>query len=315
VFATGPSLAVNGIGTLAAGLFGSCFPTTIYIGHPGWKALGARAGYSTLNGLVISAICLTGTVIAISKAVPIEAGVAIVLWIGIIITAQAFQATPLRHAPAVAIGLFPAIAAWGATIVAGAFIAAAPPAISAQIPTSGEATTAQIHRWNRAEQARPEPVLTMQDLLQSDRPGAGPQSTVNGFHLHGLNILERGYILTCMILGAVAAFLIDRRFLAAAGWCAAAAALTVLGLMHAYQLSGNTVDYLPLLVKPAAGAFHYRAFNIAAAYALLAILFAMIARRHRNERPGQRTIEAARAAPVLQPVNEPADDEGPIPME
>ena len=37
-FHTGPSLAVNGIGTIAAGLFGSCFPTTIYIGHPGWKA-------------------------------------------------------------------------------------------------------------------------------------------------------------------------------------------------------------------------------------------------------------------------------------
>ncbi|MGE5192144.1 MAG: NCS2 family permease, partial [Deltaproteobacteria bacterium] len=30
------SLAVNGIGTIAAAFFGSCFPTTIYIGHPGW---------------------------------------------------------------------------------------------------------------------------------------------------------------------------------------------------------------------------------------------------------------------------------------
>src|SRR5207237_7340848 len=128
--------------TIAAALFGSCFPTTIYIGHPGWKALGARAGYSTLNGLVISAICLTGTLLMISKAVPIEAGVAIVLWIGIIITAQAFQATPLRHAPAVAIGLFPAIAAWGATIVAGAFIAATP-----SIP--------ETQGWNKAYHALP----------------------------------------------------------------------------------------------------------------------------------------------------------------
>ncbi len=125
VFATGPSLAVNGIGTIAAAFFGSCFPTTIYIGHPGWKALGARAGYSTLNGLAMSAICLTGTVLVISKIIPIEAGISIVLWIGIVITAQAFQATPLRHAPAVAIGLFPAIAAWGATLVAGTFIEAA----------------------------------------------------------------------------------------------------------------------------------------------------------------------------------------------
>ncbi|MCX7095577.1 MAG: hypothetical protein NTY50_19325 [Methylobacter sp.] len=37
-YPTQSSLAVNGIGTLAASLFGSCFPTTIYIGHPGWKA-------------------------------------------------------------------------------------------------------------------------------------------------------------------------------------------------------------------------------------------------------------------------------------
>ena len=34
------SLTVNGIGSIAAALFGSAFPTTIYIGHPGWKALG-----------------------------------------------------------------------------------------------------------------------------------------------------------------------------------------------------------------------------------------------------------------------------------
>ena len=43
---TGPSRAANGLGTVVAALFGSCFPTTVYIGHPGWKALGARAGYS-----------------------------------------------------------------------------------------------------------------------------------------------------------------------------------------------------------------------------------------------------------------------------
>ena len=94
VFPTGPSLAVNGIGTIAAALFGSCFPTTIYIGHPAWKSLGARAGYSWLNGLVMSAICLTGTVAVISRVVPLEAGIGIVLWIGVIITARPFK--PVR---------------------------------------------------------------------------------------------------------------------------------------------------------------------------------------------------------------------------
>jgi AGZA family xanthine/uracil permease-like MFS transporter len=38
---------------------------------------------------------------------------AIVLWIGIVISAQAYQATPRAHAPAVVVGLFPALAAWG----------------------------------------------------------------------------------------------------------------------------------------------------------------------------------------------------------
>ena len=49
--------------------------------------------------------------------IPIEAGYPILLWIGIVITAQAFQATPKEHSPAVALGLMPAIAAWGVTLL------------------------------------------------------------------------------------------------------------------------------------------------------------------------------------------------------
>ena len=110
-YPTAPSLAVNGLGTIAAGLFGSCFPTTIYIGHPAWKALGAKSGYSILNGLFFSGLFLFGCGTILSELIPIEAGAAIVMYIGIIITAQAFQATPRGHAPAVAIAIFPALAA------------------------------------------------------------------------------------------------------------------------------------------------------------------------------------------------------------
>ena len=74
LYPTRPSLAVNGIGTLAAAAFGSCFPTTIYIGHPGWKALGARAGYSVLNGAFFTVVILTGTLAHIAWAVPVEPG-------------------------------------------------------------------------------------------------------------------------------------------------------------------------------------------------------------------------------------------------
>jgi AGZA family xanthine/uracil permease-like MFS transporter len=241
-FDTQSSLAANGIGTITAACFGSCFPTTIYIGHPGWKGLGARAGYSTLNGLVITAICLTGTVGVISKIVPMEAGIAIVLWIGIIITAQAFQVTPHDHAPAVAVGLFPAIAAWGATVTQGAFLAMA-------FASKG--------------------VKTMQDFLTEDL-----LYQVNGFLIHGMILMERGFIFTCMFWAAISACLIDREFFKATIWSLIAAAFTAVGLMHAYQLSGNTFDFLFLLSAPKDGALAFRAHGIALGYLLFAVVFA-----------------------------------------
>lgn len=244
-YPAGPSLAVNGLGTIIAALFGSCFPTTIYIGHPGWKELGARAGYSSLNGLIVTFICLSGTVTWASRIVPLEAGIAIVLWIGIIITAQAFQTTPRAHAPAVAIGLFPAIAAWGATIAQGALNAA------------GQVSNAP----------------TLESLLT-----ANPDADVNGFLLHGLITMERGYIFTCMLLSAISAWLIDRRFFHAALWSLVAALLAGLGLTHAYQLSGNSIDYLFLLSGAPDGSLQFFPWGIAAGYLALAAVCAICGR-------------------------------------
>ncbi len=255
---TRSSLAMNGLGTLAAACFGSCFPTTIYIGHPGWKSLGARAGYSTLNGFVIALICLTGTVALINSIVPLEAGIAIVLWIGLVITAQAFQATPSEHAPAVAIGLFPAIAAWGATVMWGAFLAAQLIPVPPGVPVT-EQFLAPVG-----------PATTMQSLLESEHRDAGQLSTVNGFLIHGLNLMERGYIFTCMILAALSANLIDRKYRAAAVWSCIGAFCAAIGLTHAYQVSGNAIDFLFIFAKPSEDAYAYCAWPIAVGYLLAA---------------------------------------------
>lgn len=111
-FETRPSLLANGIGSLCAAALGSAFPTTIYIGHPGWKAMGARYGYSIVNGVVITLLCLTGGVGVILRFIPLEAALGILVWIAVIITAQAFQETPKVHALAVTLGLVPSLAAW-----------------------------------------------------------------------------------------------------------------------------------------------------------------------------------------------------------
>jgi AGZA family xanthine/uracil permease-like MFS transporter len=210
-YATRPSLMVNGIGSMAAAAFGSCFPTTIYIGHPGWKALGARAGYSILNGVFITVICLTGTLAHIAWAVPIDAGMAIVLWIGLVITAQAFQATPRVHAPAVVVGLLPGVGAWGVLMAKNGLRAAG--------------------------YGSPDGPAFSEALIAAFR--------TSDTWIHGAFALEQGFILTAMILSASTVEVIERRFSRAALWCAVGALLSATGLMHSYQWTpGDTAGAL-----------------------------------------------------------------------
>jgi AGZA family xanthine/uracil permease-like MFS transporter len=206
-YPTAPSLAVNGLGSVAAALFGSCFPTTIYIGHPGWKAMGARAGYSVMNGAFATIVCVTGTLAHIAWAVPVDAGMAIVLWIGLVITAQAFQATPRAHAPAVVVGLLPGVAAWGALMAKNGLRAA-----GVGLPGGPAFSPALVDAFR-----------------QSDT------------WIHGAFALEQGFIFTSTILAAATVGIIERQFVRAALWCALGAALSMAGLMHAYRFTpGDT---------------------------------------------------------------------------
>jgi AGZA family xanthine/uracil permease-like MFS transporter len=226
-YATRPSLLVNGLGSVAAALFGSPFPTTIYIGHPGWKAMGARAGYSVLNGVFATAVCLTGTLPFVTWAVPVEAGMAIVLWIGIVISAQAFAATPRAHGPAVVVGLLPGIGAWGALMAKNGLRAA------------GMGTP-----------ERPFSDAMLAAFRASDTFAGGAFA------------LEQGFIFTSMILAAATVHVIERRFARAAAWCAAGAALSAAGLVHAWRF---TVGDTALDLRAA--------WPFAAGYAAMAAIF------------------------------------------
>jgi AGZA family xanthine/uracil permease-like MFS transporter len=116
-YSTRSSLLANGVFSLLAAGFGSAFPTTIYIGHPAWKSMGARIGYSLVNGVVIALLCLLGMITLVIQYVPLEVTLGILLWIGIIMTAQAYQEVPKAHALAVSLGLIPALAAWALVLV------------------------------------------------------------------------------------------------------------------------------------------------------------------------------------------------------
>jgi AGZA family xanthine/uracil permease-like MFS transporter len=156
-------------------------------------------------------VCLTGLLPHIVRVVPIEAGMAIVLWIGIVITAQAFQATPVRHAPAVVLGILPGMAAWGTMLLKTALRAAGWGA------PGGPAFDAGADEL-------------LAGLAASD------------VWAHGAFALEQGFIFTSIVLAAVTVAIIERRFAVGAAWCGVAALLSALGLMHAYAWTpGDTV--------------------------------------------------------------------------
>jgi AGZA family xanthine/uracil permease-like MFS transporter len=200
-FETRPSLLANGLGSLSAALFGSPFPTTIYIGHPGWKGMGARAGYSTANGVAIALLCFVGGVTLIENVVPLEATLGILLWVGVIITAQSFQEVPRAHALAVAVGLVPSLAAWAQFLVETTF--------------------------------RVGGVTEIRDKFEA--------MAKNDLYFQGLLALAQGFLLSSTLLAAIMVCVTDRKFLQASAWTWAAAAMAYTGVIHGFTLHGAAV--------------------------------------------------------------------------
>ena len=193
-----PALAMNGLGSLAAALCGSPYPTTLYFGHPGWKGIGARAGYSTLNALFFTIVLLTGTFSFIAYAVPVEAGMASLVWIGASMFIQAFAAVPAKHYPAVAIGMLPPVAGFAALVTRHALAGAG-------VPFSPE-------------------------LIEKI---AGTRN----FALGGVFTGDAGYIFMSILWAGAVVEMIERRFRRAAAWMAAAALFAALGFMHAIKVT------------------------------------------------------------------------------
>ncbi len=100
-------LLTEAVATIVAGTCGGVIQNTPYIGHPAYKAMGARAGYTLATGLVIGAGAAVGIVSLLVSLLPEAAVAPILIFIGLQITAQAFTASPPRHAVAVALSFVP----------------------------------------------------------------------------------------------------------------------------------------------------------------------------------------------------------------
>ncbi len=83
--------------------------------------------------------------------------------------------------------------------------------------------------------------------------------------IYGLTALSQGALLVSMVWAAALAYILDRRFLPAAGWLLAGAVLSFFGLIHAYDLnSAGIVNKLGIFAAP----------EFAISYAAAALLLA-----------------------------------------
>jgi AGZA family xanthine/uracil permease-like MFS transporter len=202
-FPTTRVLTADGIISLIGCLMGNPFINAVYIGHPGWKAMGGRIGYSAATGLMVIVLCWLGTVSMMLALIPTVAILPILLYIGMLIGSQAFQETPKRHAPAIVLALAPHLANWAMTLINGS-LAAAGMVIGALNPRQFEELMTRMKN--------------------------------EGVLYHGLQVLGGGSILAGLILGAVAVCIIDRQLKKAAGFALAGAVLTFFGFMHGERI-------------------------------------------------------------------------------
>jgi adenine/guanine/hypoxanthine permease len=191
-FPTTQVLTADGVISLIGCLLGNPFILAVYIGQPGWKAMGGRTGYSAATGIMVIVLTWLGVISLMMAVIPVVAILPILLYIGMLIGAQAFQETPHRHAPAIVLALLPQIAAWGKTQIDNALGAAGTNAAAVGLDKLG----------------------------------------TNGVLYKGLEVLGGGATLAGIILGAVTVFIIDRQLEKAAAFALAGAILTFFGLIH-----------------------------------------------------------------------------------
>ena len=215
-FPTTRVLTADGVVSLIGALMGNPFINAVYIGHPGWKAIGGRIGYSAATGVMVLVLSWFGILALLMAVIPVVAITPILLYIGMLIGAQAFQETPRSHAPAVVLALVPQVAAWGKLMIDSSLGAAGTNAAAVGLDKLGQV----------------------------------------GVIYHALEVLGGGAILVSLILAAIAALVIDRKMVQAAGFAVAGAGLTFFGFMHSEAIGIGKTPMVALSYLVVAGVLY-----------------------------------------------------------
>lgn len=186
-------MLANGISSISGSLFGNPFPTTVYIGHPGWKSIGASIGYTFVTGAALFAISIFGLGGLFLAFIPLSAVFPILFYVGIVVARQAASETPKAELPVVFVALFPWIANWANTLVNNTLTAAG--TTSAKVGLEAFTKAGVYHR--------------------------------------GLVALGNGAPISSLLIGCLVVFAIRSRSLSGALTAVISATLTYIGVIHA----------------------------------------------------------------------------------
>ncbi|MCP3999652.1 MAG: xanthine/uracil/vitamin C permease, partial [Gammaproteobacteria bacterium] len=101
------AMVTDGLGTMLGAVCGSPFPTTVYIGHPGYKRINARCGYVLAVGVVFFLAASFGFLAFLSNLIPVAATAPILVYVSVIIISETARTCPSRHGMAIAIAMMP----------------------------------------------------------------------------------------------------------------------------------------------------------------------------------------------------------------
>lgn len=251
-------MTVPALLTILGSCIGSVFPTIIYIGHPGWKATGARVGYSILTGAAILVLAFTGLLRLVSAVIPLVALLPILVYIGMVIGKQAFETAKPRYMPAVILAFMPYI---------GSFLTSKINSVINSVNTALAEAGAGVSVALGA--AGGDGVVGVSKALLSS----------NGVPLEGWARLSQGDIIIAMLLASIVIFIIDRHYQKAAIYCGAGVVLSFFGIIHASSFGLNAAPLVTLGYLGAA----------------LVLIFMMVYRRHENTPDPEVLAEEAAA--------------------
>jgi AGZA family xanthine/uracil permease-like MFS transporter len=202
-----------GFGICLGALFGSPFPTSVYIGHPAYRQMGAGSGYALVTGLGLFFAALVGLFGFLQHLIPAACVASLLVFVGLVMTNYAFRATPPAHGAAIAIALIPHMADLLKKQLDGTIL---------EVLHQGRVTPDLLSR-----------------LVNNQ-----------GVYLHSYGLLSHGAIITGLLWGSLVAFLIEGKLWNAAVCSFLAFCLSLVGLIHGEQIglsfSQITLSYLLL---------------------------------------------------------------------